>query len=576
MANAGIIDSMFIALGLDPGDAEKALDRFDKQMSDTFKKMPDTVDKSLSQVDNSFKNVFGGIMRNVIAPLTAALSVKALFGSYLKGADALGKAADRLGVNGEALHAWSEAAARAGGSSEAFQGSLKQLNQGVQEFKTLGEGRSKKVLEAMGFTQASFDAAKGGTSDIFDVLTKLSEKAETMDKMQFNAFASRLGIDQGTISLLQQGSKGLEEAIQRQKELGTYSERDMEITARFNKTLADMKQAFQSAAAIVLRVVVPVLTFLSEKLTKGISFMRKHEPFVVAFFSGLAIVLTAMLLPAIKKVQAAFMSWLTNPVILGAALLITGIALVIDDLITYIRGGNSALESFWKKFGTAEEVAKKLSKAWGAFRREISLGIDLLKSVISVIAELVTNTLSHFKGIIDPIVTLFKGAIGLISGIWIGDWEKVGEALYNILSGTINLIIELIKGVFTAVWNEVKAVWGKIKGLFGKKDNGAQGDGQSAEESWYSKLAKGFSNASNVAIEAGKAKDRSAAAAVKPSSVTNNSKMQSTSETHIGQITVTTQATDAKGIAGDIGTAMQERLDNQNTVNLVNSGTVTK
>lgn len=576
MANAEAVGNLIIALGLDPEDVVKALDRVDKQISDTFSKMPDTVDKSLAQVDAGFRNVFGGIMRNLIAPLTSALAVRSLFGNYLKGADALGKASQRLGVNGEELQAWGEAAKRAGGSSDAFQGSIQQLNRGIQEFKTLGEGRSKKVLEAMGFTQSSFDAAKGGTADVFEVLTKLSEKAEGMDKMQFNAFASKLGLDQGTISLLQQGSKGLEEAIRRQKEFGTYSERDMEITARFNDTIDDMNQSFQAASAIVLRVVVPVLTKFSEKTTEAINFMRDHEPFAIAFFTGLAVVLTATLLPAIEKVGAGFLSWVkNNPILAALSLVILGIALVIDDLITYANGGKSAFEGFWKLFGTADQIKEKIENLKNDFKAFLD---DTLPRLMRLGAVLATGYAA---------LVLYKGAVAIFNGVtaaiklmnlaiaanpagimfallitiatWvILYWDKILATIKSVAVGA-KAAWDSFFGWIGGMIDTFSEKWGKFKSFFGFGDKGGNPAGTSSGATVIAPSLSG-----------------TAATAIKPSSVTNNNKVQSSSETNIGQISINTQATDAKGIANNIGDAMQERIDNMYTAGLVNSGQESK
>lgn len=50
---------------------------------------------------------------------------------------------------------------------------------------------------------------------------------------------------------------------------------------------------------------------------------------------------------------------------LAPFLLIAGaLALVIDDLITYIQGGESAFGDFWKMFGTGDEIGARFKALW--------------------------------------------------------------------------------------------------------------------------------------------------------------------------------------------------------------------
>lgn len=535
---SGVVDYLVVRFGLDPSD----------------------VDKGLNQLENKLQGGLKRIMNTFVMPLAGALAANKMFGDYTRNADAIGKLANRLNLDSDALQAWSGAAADAGGSTEAFNSAIETLNRGIQEYHRTGSGRAKPALDALGISKKDVTEASGGVKDVFSILSDLAAKAESMDKAKFSSFAARLGLDQGTIQLLQEGRKGVDELVAKQKELGGYTKRDIEIAGKYNKAISGLGDSFKMASAIIMRLIVPAITWFTGKVKDGVNFMRDHETFAIAFFTGIAIAITGSLIPALGKLAAAT---LANPAFwvwaaIAAAVLL--VALVIDDLITYINGGESALEGLWKKFGAATEIAEKLGKAWEWFKKDFSEGIDIIKNVISVIAELVLNTLSYFEGMIDPFVQLFKGAIALITGLWTGEWEQVGEALYNILSGTINLIIELIKGVFTALWDDIKWVWGKIKGLFGKKGDGAQGESQPAEESWLGKIAKGFSNANKAAIEAAKIADKSAEVAIQPSAVTNNNKVQNSNETNIGTINVTTQATDAQGVAAGLSGAIKDEF----------------
>ena len=55
--------------------------------------------------------------------------------------------------------------------------------------------------------------------------------------------------------------------------------------------------------------------------------------------------------------------------------LLAGLALVIDDLLVYMEGGESQLKDFWALFGTGAELSEKLGKAWDWLK---TTGKDLL------------------------------------------------------------------------------------------------------------------------------------------------------------------------------------------------------
>ena len=102
------IDEIFIALGL---------------KTDGVKQGAKEAESAISGMTSSIVAKLGVLS----AGAAAALSVFSRFGEYVGQADAMGKLANALDVDIEKMHAWGEAAARAGGSVESFQGSLQSL-----------------------------------------------------------------------------------------------------------------------------------------------------------------------------------------------------------------------------------------------------------------------------------------------------------------------------------------------------------------------------------------------------------------------------------------------------------------
>ena len=331
-----IIDELLIAMGLKTDDVKKGA----KEAESAISSMTSSIVSKL------------GILS---AGAAAALSVFSRFGEYVSQADAMGKLANALDVDIEKMHAWGEAAARAGGSVEGFQGSLQSLTAQLARQATVGTSRAAKMLEGVGIDAGEI----GRQRQAFDVMMDLAEKAETMGKQEFFGLGRSLGLDQGTIMLLQQGRAALKEQIRLQKEFGVYTKEDAKLTADWNDRVADFGQVMKSFSAIIFRMVLPAMTKFVEYVNKAVAFLRKHEKFVQAFFIGLAAVITGVLLPALAKMAAA---WLANPMTLSIMALVAALAalaLVIEDLVVWANGGESALSDFWESLLGSPEEAKK-------------------------------------------------------------------------------------------------------------------------------------------------------------------------------------------------------------------------
>lgn len=357
------IDELFISLGL---------------KTDGVKKGAKEAESAISGMTSSIVAKLGVLS----AGAAAALSIFSRFGEYVSQADAMGKLADALDVDIEKMHAWGEAAARAGGSVEGFQGSLQSLTAQLARQATVGTSRAAMLLEGAGIDAGEL----GRQRQAFDVMMDLAEKAESMGKQEFFGLGRALGLDQGTIMLLQQGRAALKEQIRLQKEFGVYTKEDAKVTANWNDRVADFGQVMKSFASIIFRMILPAMTKFVEIVNKGIAFLRKHETFVKAFFIGLAAVITGVLLPALAAMAAA---WLANPMtltIMAIVAAVAALALTFEDLVVWAEGGESAFADIWEAiFGSPEEakqtwedLKKFFSDLWADIKKGASEAWDAI------------------------------------------------------------------------------------------------------------------------------------------------------------------------------------------------------
>ena len=359
----------------------------------------DGLKKGAKEAENAISGMTSTIVSKLgvlSAAAAAAFSVFSRFGEYVAQADAMGKLADALDVDIEKMHAWGEAAARAGGSVESFQGSLQSLTAQLARQATTGQSRAAKLLEGAGI-----DAGEVGRQrKAFDVMMDLAEKAETMGKQEFFGLGRSLGLDQGTIMLLQQGRAALKEQIRLQKEFGVYTKEDAKVTADWNDRVSDFKQSMMKLASVIIRMVLPFATKALAILNKAIAFLARCErPIKIV-----AVALSFVLAPAIAQVSKELWKLAFNPALLkiaAIAALIAGLALVIDDFWGWTEGKESAIP--WEKwFGPADDARKKIEELGKGFDKLI----DSAKNTFAVIPEVIKIFVNAAEAILNGFFNL--------------------------------------------------------------------------------------------------------------------------------------------------------------------------
>lgn len=412
------LDEFFISIGL---------------KTDGVKQGMNEIESTMSQGISNITSKLGALS----AAITAAFSVGQLFSQYTQQADEMGKLADAIEVDIGMLDAWGEAVARAGGTSQGFQQTLQALSGQLARQGLTGHSRAGMVLEGAGIDAGEI----GRQRQAFDVLMDLAAKAEEMNKAEFFGLGRSLGLDTGTIMLLQQGRTALKDAIAQQKELGVWTKEDARITADFNDRIGDLGQVLSRFSAIVFKMILPAMTAFVRYLNQFINFLRKHETFVKAFFIGLATVITAYALPAILSFTAALLASPITWMVAGIAAL----ALAVEDLVVWAEGGESAFDGLWTAiFGSPDEAIA----AFDALQKKIE--------ECSENADVnIRRSFGFFGLMLNATDTTFQEFVSkMVEGI-----NKLAESTKN----TCDLIRSFFEAVFDWVMSKVDAVISKFK-----------------------------------------------------------------------------------------------------------------
>ena len=440
-----VIDTLTLALGIDAKGIDVGLQEAQRKIDAGAKSLANSLLSPL-------KAALGGIV--------ATFSLAAMTRQYLQQADSIGKMADAIGADMEEMQAWGEAAKRAGGSAEAFNGTVQGLTRSLQQAAQGAKGPAAQALQQLGVRATD---TTGKARDAFEVLRDLAGKMEGMDKQKAMGLGQRLGIDRGTIMLLQSGRAAVDDLITRQKELGVYTKEDAEIAAKCNDAIADLSQTLKAAAAIVMRAIVPAITWVTKHLTALVKDFREHKTFYLTALGAIATVLSAKIIPSILK-TLGIAKFISAP-FLALYTIIVGLALLFEDLWVYANGGKSALPGIWKQLGTGEEVLEKFNKAWEKVKKT---GDTVCNSLTKAVDEMFT----FFAKEIDNFLLIFDGLFEVIDGLFNFDFEEVGHGLARAFTGAWNIISDIFESIFgdmdkMSVWDAVengaKKAWDAIK-----------------------------------------------------------------------------------------------------------------
>lgn len=281
---------------------------------------------------------------------------------------------------------------------------------------------------------ATLDAT-GKARDVFDVLTDVAGAVEGMDKATSSGMLKRLQLDEGTIGLLQMGKKGMQDLIRYERELGVFQKEDTVIAANYNDAMDRLIRSLNMSFLPVMRTFAPVLTEAAKAMTSAFAFIQKHSLAFEIALAGIALVIGALVLPSLWSLFVAIM---TNPItwIIAA---IVGLILILEDLYVYAKGGKSQFEDLWKTLGTGEEVMAALQGAWDFLKAAAQFAWEILKFILK---DLITRFLYLLKFIAMlgvGAMNVFKAIGGFINDYFITPLENAWNTLKKIIDNLPSL-----------------------------------------------------------------------------------------------------------------------------------------
>ena len=460
---ATVIDELMITLGLDGSGAKKGMKDAESTIKGSMKNITSTLQGGLASVSKIFTG-FG-------AALVGAFSVGSAFSTWKEQATELGAVSRRLKMSMEDVQGWTGAIGKFGGSAQDFEGTLRGLNGQLAKMATLGKSRTGTLLQSLGI-----DAGEVGRQrNALEVLEELSGVMEQMAPDEARGIGAALGLDASTIMLLQQGREGMRDLIREKRESAVYTQEDADAVKAYNVEMGKLKKGFMGIMGVLFRSIMPAFTLVTKYVAQFVNYLRKHQTAVKAFFVMISALVMGLLLPSLL---AFFAALLTNPMT-WVILALVALAAVIEDLIVWMNGGESALDGFWESlFGdreNAKRVFEDLKKSLVSFWNKLVFVFNYIASgrawqdmkdnantAINLIRDRWNMTVHNFKQRIEELKTKVKEPFVRMGEAIDRTVERVtrfcGEvsAYWDELNQNISDKINWIKQVANDLWEAIE------------------------------------------------------------------------------------------------------------------------
>jgi len=375
-----ILDTLLLLFKADTTDLKKKSEEAETVTKKTAKALSETA-KASDAVGASFLNLaksFGGFLAATISVGSVIAGIKASANYSYE----LDQASRALNINVEALDAWGNAVQRTGGSAAGLQGSLRGL---ASHLGTTAETALR-------------------------ILPRLADTFHQLGTTRSLLYGKQLGLDEGTILLLQKGRREVEAIIAQQKELGVVTKRDAEISEKFNYALNDTSHAFRSLYIAVGSTVLPILTRFLTAVIPIVEYLRKHADLVIGALIGIAVAATLMAIPFLVANAALIAT------VAGVSALIAVFALLYEDIKAFADGQRS--------------LTGELLGRWPAVGNAIKSAFEGVKDVIE---SSILLPLQAALKIAEKIGSFF----GLGGNKEVTAWVKTGQDNLNIASGSL-------------------------------------------------------------------------------------------------------------------------------------------
>lgn len=447
-----ILDELLVVLGFDYDP--KDITKFKKDLTQTV-----DVVKKLTRV-----------------AVGAAAAITGLTVASIKASDEQGKFAAEIGDSVENIDALQFALESSGGSADAMVDSLRNLAmRSAEAARGVGSG-----VEAFGILGISVTNSNGELKRSSDLMLEVSDRLQGLDRSRQIELADKLGLT-GSIRLLQHGSKEISSLTAEAKALGVTTAEDAKISAEFQNSLTNIFTVVKDLSRTVAREFAPRIKDLADTFStwwvSNSELIKQDLPgwidkaviamklLVIATSAWLAMRLaTGVLLVAKAFKTLSLSAMLANLAVLGIPGLIvlaigaavTAIGLLIDDMRTFFKGGESYVGDLVKKIPMIGDALYAIADAFAYVGRKFITDSENLKDALIDFTYFVADS---FEDMVDRIARFF-------SNLWSFVFDNFRSIVLTPISNALQKLTSPISSAFNKALDFGGDSLSKVKNFF--------------------------------------------------------------------------------------------------------------
>jgi len=283
---ATVIDALIVTLGLDSSGFKKG----EKEAADAQKRFVRESEVSAKQIAAQAKIMSEGFRRvrnellGLFAVAIGANGLKDFISNTVKGQAELGYLSKNLGMSARELDAWGKTVKTVGGSAEGFQTSLQNIASGIEAFKLGEDSPVVGMFRAIGVNVA--DSA-GKMRPFKDVLLDVADALQKYDAQDQIKIAQSLGIDQGTLNVLRQGRQAVQDLYGEMYKSSGVTEESVKRAQEAQRVWGEFTAQANGVGQAIFEAMGPALVELTKDLRDFGSWVNEHRTEIQKFFTDL-------------------------------------------------------------------------------------------------------------------------------------------------------------------------------------------------------------------------------------------------------------------------------------------------
>lgn len=373
------------------------------------------LDSGVQKAESALKR-FGRVFNSIAATYFSYKIMQGVINGFAEFNTKLGHSTSLMGYNIENITALGGALKRFGGDTQSVISSLNALNSGLQDAK-FGGGALIETAKRYGI---AFTNSNGKLMSAEQLLNSLSSQLQKYDKQTRITIAQQLGLDESLVRAFSNGGAELQKLIDKQKQFGIITAKDVKISNNFNNAILDLKDSFAGVTKSLARFILPLITKLLKLVTQFMEFLKKHRQFVIAFFSALLVAMLPILAIFAKMAIASAAAFAPIYAVVGV---ITAIALVAEDIYYYFMGWDSVTGDLVKKFPLLGKALEAIRPVFVAIKQAFSDIMDFLAdpswdnfiniflNIGKAIVEMLEKPIARIKSLLSDVVDSVKSFV---------------------------------------------------------------------------------------------------------------------------------------------------------------------